>query len=244
VPALDLRVCSVRRATPSTRIIRLDLDGAPFAYRPGQVAVIGIDDDALPVPYSIASAPADSERGGYLEFLARHDPGGFGKLKRGSRVQVEGPFGSFTFPASPTEKHFLFVAGGTGIAPLRSMIRQAILTRDRSALHLLYSARTPHDFAYLPELRQLARRGQLDLALTATREMSPRWRGHRGRITPERLAPLVAAPETLCFVCGPVAMVDDVPRMLVELGIGRDRIRIEEFEERKKEEGGRKKGEG
>jgi ferredoxin-NADP reductase len=235
VPALELRVCSVRRATPSTRIIRLDLDGSPFAYRPGQVAVIALERDAVPVPYSIASAPAESERGGYLEFLARLDPGSpLARLTRGSRLLIEGPFGSFTLPGTPAEKHFLFVAGGTGIAPLRSMIRQAVLTRQRSALHLLYSARTPHDFAYLPELRQLARRGHLDLALTATREMSPRWRGHRGRITPERLAPLIAAPETLCFVCGPVAMVDDVPRMLVELGIARERIRIEEYEERKK----------
>jgi ferredoxin-NADP reductase len=225
-----LRVCSVRRATPSTRIIRLDLKGVPFNYEPGQVAVISVPNDSLHAPYSIASAPAESERGGYLEFLTRLDPDSrFGDLRRGSQVAVEGPFGSFTFPARPAEEHFLFVAGGTGIAPLRSMIQQAVLTRQRGALHLLYSARTPRDFPYLPELKKLARRGHLELALTATREMPVRWRGNRGRITREHLAPLVATPETLCFVCGPAAMVDDVPRMLVDLGVDRKRIRIEDW---------------
>jgi ferredoxin-NADP reductase len=230
VDSLDLRVRSVRRATPSTRIIQLDLDGAPFPYQPGQLAFIGLKDDRLRVPYSIASAPAESQRSGYLEFLTRIDPSGpLRTVRRGGRLVVEGPAGSFTFPAQPTEERFLFVAGGTGIAPLRSMIEQAVLTRLRGRLRLLYSARTPVDFAYLAELRQHARRGDLELALTATREVPPRWRGDRGRITLERLAPLVDTPDTLCFVCGPMAMVDDVPRMLRELGVPRERIRIEEW---------------
>jgi ferredoxin-NADP reductase len=57
----------------------------------------------------------------------------------------------------------------------------------------------------------------------------PRWRGDRGRITKERLAPLLDTAAMLCFVCGPMAMVDEVPRMLVELGIDRKMIRIEEW---------------
>jgi hypothetical protein len=60
-------------------------------------------------------------------------------------------------------------------------------------------------------------------------EVPPRWRGEHGRITRGRLEPLVKTPETLCFVCGPSAMVDDVPRMLEELGIERERIRVEEW---------------
>lgn len=230
VSVLDLRVSSARRATPSTCIIRLDLQGIPFSYQPGQIAVIGDANGDFRLPYSIASAPLESERGGYLEFLARIDPASsLNHATRGVHVTVDGPHGTFTFPHRPAEQDFLFVAGGTGIAPLRSMIQQAVLSRQPGKLRLLYSARTPSDFAYLTELRGLARRGQLDLALTATREVRPRWRGHRGRITPERLEPLIATPETLCFVCGPVAMVDDVPRMLQDLGIGRERIRIEEW---------------
>jgi ferredoxin-NADP reductase len=99
----------------------------------------------------------------------------------------------------------------------------------KGRLHLLYSARTPADFAYLPEMRRYAADGQLELAVNATREVPQRWRERRGRITRDQLAPLVEDPETLCFVCGPAAMVDDVPRMLVEIGIEPKRIRVEEW---------------
>ena len=142
---------------------------------------------------------------------------------------MDGPLGTFVFPRDPDEREFLFVAGGTGIAPLRSMIVHALVTRQRGKLHLLYSARTPQDFAYLADLRRERKLGRVELMLTATREVPPRWRGDRGRITSAHLARLIRTPETLCFVCGPAAMVDDVPRMLVALGVDPERIRIEEW---------------
>lgn len=226
---LELRVSRVRNATPTTRQIRLDLAGASFPYQPGQAVILARDGD-FRMPYSIASAPLETERDGYLEFLTRIDPGSrLSDVKRGSRVTMQGPFGSFIFPGTPSERSFLFVAGGTGIAPLRSMIRQAVLSGQKGSLRLLYSARTSADFAYLAELRKLVREKKLDLAITATREVPPRWRGDRGRITRERLTTLIDTPETLCFVCGPASMVDDVPRMLRELGVEEGRIRIEEW---------------
>ena len=75
----------------------------------------------------------------------------------------------------------------------------------------------------------LARRGQIELLLTATREFEGRWRGGRGRVAAEQLASLVDDPSTRCFVCGPSAMVADVPRMLGELGIRRERIHVEQW---------------
>jgi ferredoxin-NADP reductase len=185
------------------------------------------------VPYSIASSPEETARFGYLEFLLKLEADGWGAhlrgLRSGSRIVVEGPVGTFVFPSTPVERQFLFVAGGTGIAPLRSMISHALQASVNGRLHLLYSARTPADFAYLPELRGYARDGQLQLAVNATREVPKRWRERRGRITRDQLAPLVEDPETLCFVCGPAAMVDEVPRMLVEIGIEPKRIRVEEW---------------
>lgn len=94
---------------------------------------------------------------------------------------------------------------------------------------MLYSARTPDDFAYGAELRRLARHGEISLVLTATRESAPRWRGKRGRIVPGELALLVDDAATLCFVCGPASMVADVPLMLENLGIDRARIRVEDW---------------
>ena len=72
------------------------------------------------------------------------------------RLGIQGPFGSFLFPRAPPERHFLFIAGGTGIAPIRAMIRQALLRGQEGRMRLLYSAKTADDFAYLPELGEMA----------------------------------------------------------------------------------------
>ena len=227
-------ISSVRRASASTCIVRLALGGAGFSYQAGQSVRIGPAARAERVPYSIASWPEETRRRRMLELLIKVEPNGewgtsFEPLRRGRALEVVGPFGTFVFPARPAEREFLFIAGGTGIAPLRSMIRHALDAGQRGRFRLLYSARTPAGFAYLPELRRLARSGALELSLTVTRDASPRWRGDRGRITPARIAALVASPDTLCFVCGPASMVDDVPRQLQELGIPRQRIRLEEW---------------
>ena len=229
-----LRVSSVRRATPASRVVRVALGGVPFDYAAGQLAAIGPPDGPQRVPYSIASAPEDTARDGHLEFLTKIDASGrwgahFPPLRRGAMVAVRGPSGSFVFPPHPRERRFLFIAGGTGIAPLRSMIRHASLSGISGTLRLLYSARTPNDFAYLADLRAMARRGEVDLALSSTREVPPRWRGERGRIVPAQLARLLEHPETLCFVCGPAAMVADVPPLLEALGVERTRIRLEDW---------------
>jgi ferredoxin-NADP reductase len=231
---LILRISSVKRATTSTRIVQLDLAGATFPYAAGQAATIGLPGQHDTIPYSIASAPEETRRSGRLEFLIKVEPSGrwghrFDHLTRGMDVTLSGPFGSFTFPPRVTETHFLFIVGGTGIAPIRSMLKHIELARLPGHARLLYSARTSADFAYLPELRALVRSGRLDMSLTATREVGARWRGDRGRIAASRLAPLVDHPETLCFVCGPASMVADVPLMLVGLGIARGRIRVEEW---------------
>jgi ferredoxin-NADP reductase len=186
-------------------------------------------------PYSIASAPEDTARDGHIEFLIRiHAYGRWGVNyqfelpQRGQRLRLRGPLGRFTFPDAPLERRFLFIAGGTGISPIRSMIRHARVI-PASKLCLLYSARTPLDFAYRRELCGMARRGEIDLTLTATRDASVGWRGQRGRITRAQLETLVDDKAALCFVCGPMAMVDEVPRMLQEIGIDRKKIRLEEW---------------
>jgi ferredoxin-NADP reductase len=231
VPDLVLRVKSVRRATPSTRVVRVDLDGAAFSYKAGQAALIGPPDRSERVPYSIASAPEESRRHGWLEFLIKTEGSiqwgtHFPALRRGMELAINGPLGSFKLPDHPRQRNFLFIAGGTGISPIRSMIYEAVLTRRAARIRLLYSARTPADFAYARELRGLAARGEIELALTATREIPARWRGMRGRITGPQLAALIDSPSTLVFACGPAAMIADVPLMLRQLGVDEKRIRI------------------
>lgn len=228
----QFRISSVRRATPSSRLVRVEV-GRAFAFTAGQAVEIGPAGAKELVPYSIACAPEDTAKDGCLEFLVKidaHQRWGdhFEPLRRGQPLRIRGPRGRFTFPDRPADRHFLFIAGGTGISPIRSMVRHARATVS-GVFRLLYSARTPLDFAYRRELCGMARRGAIELTLTATRDVTGAWRGERGRITTAQLAALVDHTATTCFVCGPSSMVDEVPRMLRDLGIDRGRIRVEEW---------------
>jgi NAD(P)H-flavin reductase len=230
---LTVPIREILLATPRARIVRLELEGRPFPFRAGQALSIATHGAEKRRPYSIASAPEDVERDGWLELLvgvnAEGSAGAHLELAPGALVDVEGPAGRFTFPDAPEERRFVFVAGGTGISPLRSMMRHA-LSGEHKEIGLLYSARVPGEFAYLDEFRELAETGRIELKLKITRDTPVEdWTGHRGRIDRDDLAPLVHNPETLCFVCGPPALVDDIPRVLQELGIERRRIRIEEW---------------
>jgi len=230
-----LSVDAIIRATPTTRIVRLGLHGKALAFEAGQAALIGPADQPVRIPYSIASAPIETLEHGWLDFLIKiEEPSGrwghqFDGMRTGMVMGVQGPLGSFLFPADPVERHFLFIAGGTGIAPIRAMIRQARLRGQEGRMRLLYSAKTADDFAYLPELGAMAHESGLDLRLHVTREAPETWHGERGRISLAQLSSLIDNPATLCFVCGPETMVADVPRMLVELGIERGRVRVEEW---------------
>jgi ferredoxin-NADP reductase len=230
---LTLTIREVAAATPRARIVRIDLQGQAFPFLAGQALRISNQGAEKKRTYSIASSPEDVERDGCLELLVGVDADGHAgpnlRLEPGGVVDVEGPTGRFTFPEAPAETRFVFVAGGTGIAPLRAMMRHALNGRHRE-VGLLYSARTPHEFAYERELRAMQQAGHLELKLKVTRDVpAEHWSGHRGRIGREDLAPLIHNRETLCFVCGPLAMVDEIPRLLQELGVAKERIRIEEW---------------
>ena len=228
---LTLRVSEIRRATPTSRLLRLSLD-AGFDYEPGQSALIGLHGQPDRRHYSLSTPPDVARRDGCLEFLVRTERDGtigphLDGLRRGALVDVEGPVGRFMLPQTFSEKHGLFVAGGTGIAPIRAMLLRAA-TLPGLSLALAYSARTSREFAFLSQLEAMRRQG-LRLVLTATRDAPASWKHDRGRLTQTRLATLIESPATLCFVCGPPALVEDVPQALMKLGIDEARIRTEIF---------------
>ena len=210
--------------------MRVALEGLPYSYRAGQAASLGLGRGERLTPYSIASAPHDTAEHGYLEFLVKVDGSNrFGavvtELSPGAPMVVSAAVGSFTLPMEAVSVPLLFVAGGTGIAPMRSMIREALYRKPDQRLSLLYSARTPEEFAYLDEFRDLAEQGRLELTLTLTGD-SADWRHARGRAGAAHLESL-ATSGTLCFICGPPAMVTDVPATLKSLGVPQAQIRTE-----------------
>jgi glycine betaine catabolism B len=223
----------VRPATPRARTVTIDLAGASFPYLAGQAVLVGAQGAERRRPYSIAAAPEESVRDDSLELLigvdAEGSPGGNLRLEPGALVDIDGPAGRFTFPPDPWERRFLFIAGGTGIAPLRAMLHHA-LNVPHGEIGLLFSARTPAEFAYEQEFRSLAAANRIELELRVTREVAQDWSGVRGRLGREDLAPLVHGRATLCFVCGPPALVEEIPQILVDLGVPRERIKTEEWQ--------------
>ena len=230
---LTLPIREVVPATPRALVIRISLRGAPFSYSPGQAVLVAAHDHQTRRPYSLASAPEEADREDCLELLvglnAQGTPGAHLVLEPGALVDVEGPLGRFTFPDAPDAERFVFIAGGTGIAPLRSMLHRALHVPHQS-LGVLYSARTLGDFAYGDELQGLTRSGRIELRQTVTREAATEdWSGAVGRIGSAEIDQLVHDPETLCFICGPPALVHDMPKLLGQRGVATNRIRIEEW---------------
>lgn len=185
-------------------------------------------------PYSIACSPEHVHTSQQLQLLiALESDGALGShltsIGPGALVDVEGPLGTFVLPEPLPDNPLLFVAGGTGIAPLRAMIDHAVHHHPHQDVSILYSARRRDEFAFIDELRSYAATGRLQLHQTVTRDDDrASWAGARGRIGRAHFEAVLHAPAaTLCFVCGPPAFVSESAEVLKALGVPEHHIRTE-----------------
>jgi NAD(P)H-flavin reductase len=230
---ITVPVRQITRATPRIRILNLDLRAVEFSFTAGQAVMLGLSGSPLRKPYSIASAPWEVVKSGIMQVLVQvEDSGGLDPhlelASPGTLLDVEGPFGSFGLPAR-VEHPLLFVAGGTGIAPLRSMLIEHVSRPTRFPVALVYSARAVDEFAFRPEFAALEAAGRVTCFFTVTREESLHWQGRRGRISEALLKEALPSPDSTCLVCGPPQLVSDTSELLVKLGVSKDRISIERY---------------
>src|SRR5688572_9862375 len=232
MPTLPIR--EAIPATPRAHIIKLDLQGQLFQYLAGQAAYLQPHGADKRRPYSIASAPEETAQHGLIEFLVQTSGNGSSGLtpeliRPGAAVDVHGPLGSFTFPPHPRERCFVFIAGGTGIAPLRSMLWHTLLAERDGHVSLIYSVRSPEEFAYMQEFQALEEQGRIEFRHTVTRAATDGWAGRQGRIDVRCLDGLIDPGGTLCYVCGPPSLIGELRPQLRELGVEDDQIRIEKW---------------
>lgn len=219
------------RATPRTRLLRLAL-ADPFPFRAGQAVMAGLAGAATRSAYSIASAPALAAQG-TLELLvpaegAFGDPGLDPVAVVGRPLTLDGPIGGFGVPPGADAAPLLLVGGGTGIAPLRSVVLDRVDRPGAIAPVLVYSARTADEFAFDDEFTALHRAGRVRLHKTVTRDEQPAaWPGRAGRIDHGLLEVALPSPDAWCLVCGPAGFVESVTASLRALGVPDERIVLE-----------------
>jgi ferredoxin-NADP reductase len=199
--------------------------------------MVGLHGSLLRKPYSIASAPIEASRSGQLDLLVQVDDSGgpdphLELADRGTLVDVEGPFGSFGLADHTDADGLLFVAGGTGIAPLRSMLIDRLSAERPPEMALAYSARSAEELAYASEIQQLANASRIRAYLTVTRNGTPSWSGRHGRIDRRLLEEALPSRQALCLLCGPPGLVTAAREWLVELEVPEGRILTESFSAR------------
>jgi NAD(P)H-flavin reductase len=229
---LTLPLAQVDAASVRQRLLTIDISGHAFEYLAGQAVRIAPHGGADRRPYSIACSPERAAEMRAIQLLIAMEGGAedLDWARRGALVDVDGPIGTFTFPASLDLPWVLFVAGGTGIAPVRAMLDHALRCHPSRNLSLLYSTRRSDEFAFVDELREHERRGKLELHQTVTRDESTSWGGRRGRIGRDHFEAVLHEPaSTLCFVCGPPSLVSDSAATLQELGVPVGSIKTENW---------------
>ena len=233
---LHLGVAEIRQETPSTKIFRLvSSDSYLSPFQAGQYINLSVEAGGVRTsrPYSIASPP---NQVGYYEIAVRRAEAGFvsnfflDELRAGDRMESTSPTGNFYYNPLVHGKDLVFLAGGSGITPFVSMIRE---TTDRGLerrIHLIYGSQHPEDVIYEAELKDRAkyhRNFQMDIVIS---DPPVGYRGLTGFITGDLITRLVGEVSARTFyLCGPEVMYAFCLKQLEDLGIPRRKIRTEVF---------------
>jgi ferredoxin-NADP reductase len=148
----------------------------------------------------------------------------------GTKFVVSRPRGSFTLHKDAT-RPAVFLAGGIGIAPIRSILHHAVLERLQHKLYLFYSNRDAHDAAFMQDLESLSAQNQNFIFIpTVTGHKSLAWRYEKGHINQEMLKRyLLALKGPVYYLAGPSGMVTAMNSLLNSTGVSEDDIKTEEF---------------
>lgn len=181
--------------------------------------------------YSVASAPGESVQI-TVERISDGEVSPFlvDTIEVGDRFDVRGPLGRYFVWEPKGPDPVLLVAGGSGVVPLRSMLRHRAHADDDTPVRLLYSARSWDDVIYRDELDTETSDG-IEVTWTLTRSTPPGWTGYARRVDEgmltEMMWPLDASPRA--YVCGPTGFVESVAGSLRKLEYPASAIRTERF---------------
>lgn len=218
-------IVRIRTETPDVKTFYVKGEGGiPFNYMPGQCGMITIPPAGEAI-FSITSSPT---RGEFLEFSIKRVgqvTDALHEAPEGKRIGVRGPYGN-GFPIDLLKgKDLLFIGGGIGLAPLRSLINYAFDRRGEFGhIDIIYGARSPQDLVFKDELFEIWP-GVPDVKLYLTVDAGDgEWKGHVGFV-PAYLEEINPAPEgKIAITCGPPIMIKFVLQALKKMGYEDDQI--------------------
>ncbi len=232
---LTWQVATVRAVSDETARVRtIVLDAPDWAgHRAGQhldVRLTAEDGYRAERSYSIASAPGEPvaitverlEDGEVSPYLTE-------ELRVSDGLELRGPVGGYFVWSPQDESPLLLVAGGSGVVPLRAILRYRRQSGSAVPVRMLYSSRSLDDVIYRAELDEPS--DGVEVVHTLTRTQPPGWDGPARRVD-AALLDQVAWPidgDPLAFVCGPTSFVETVATGLVELGYPQERVKTERF---------------
>jgi ferredoxin-NADP reductase len=221
-----------QRIARDTMAFWFDANGARYEFRAGQHAdfVFGSDSDNSRT-FSLASSPLDKEP---IMIAMRMRKTAFKSALKaaalGTKFIVSRPRGSFTLHRDIT-RPAVFLAGGIGITPIRSILQSATQERLPHKLYLFYSNREADDAAFIEELQGLAAQNpNFILVPTVTGHKTLAWPYEKGHINREMLTRhLLGLTGPIYYIAGPSGMVTAMSELLKSSGVNEDDIRTEEF---------------
>lgn len=220
------RISRLNDLSPTVRAFRLAPMEGRISFSPGQFAFLHILDDegksVVKRPYSIASAPEEEELELCIKLVGGELTSRLEKMKEGEIVGIEGGLGHFDFA---DQKKAAFIAGGTGIAPIVSILRHVVKSHAEGEYVVFYSARDQKNILYREELIRLGKHPGIKVIITLTRE---EWEGHTGRICHELIAEEIPDGSGYnWWVCGPMGLIKAMKSCLLALKAEPENIKLE-----------------
>lgn len=183
-------------------------------YSPGQFFMVGLPGYGE-APISISSGPNE----GHIDFCIRAVgtvTNALHRVERGGRLWIRGPFGRGFDLADFKGRDIVFVAGGIGMVPMRSLVRPIISNGGFGRLTLIYGSRAPEDILYMAELEEM--KNSVDVKVTIDRP-APGWEGNVGVVTTLIPGMDMDSGRTLAVIIGPPVMYKFVIMSLRAKGI-------------------------
>ena len=233
---VELEVSAILPETPSAKTLRLvSPDGYLPPFQAGQYVNLFVEAGGVRTsrPYSISSSPT---QGGHWDLTIRRVVDGFvsdyllDEVQVGDFLESTSPTGTFTYNPLFHGQDLVFLAGGSGITPFMSMIREVADRGLKRNIRLVYGSRTPDDIIFHRTLAEIAGRHPGIAFEVVISDPPPGYTGRTGLLSAACITDCIGrVGNQMFYLCGPEAMYDFCEPELARLGIEPRRVRKEVF---------------